>query len=183
MLTEKILNKLILKTDRFYLRPLLKSDVSSRYLSWMNDVIIKKYIVSANKKNNIETLKQFVNEKINKSDCLFLGIFSNENDLHIGNIKYEPINFDDGIATMGIMIGDVNWRGKNVFSEVLLTSSKWLKSEFNISNIQLGVEEDNINAIRAYKKLGFIESKKLPDVDLDPNALKMNLNIDAIKSF
>ena len=178
MVTQEILKNLLLQTDRFYLRPLTKKDASVRYLSWMADTVINKYIESAKYTNNLKSLESFVMEKSNKSDCLFLGIFLRQSHLHIGNIKYEPINFRSGYAVMGVMIGDINWRGKNVFSEVLKNTTEWLKKEFNINQIQLGVEKKNISAIKAYEKLGFTLCKESSNIKSNPNALKMKLLID-----
>jgi len=56
---------------------------------------------------------------------------------------------------MGILIGDPAYRGLGVASEVIRESAVWLKSHRNINQIVLGVSNDNVAAIRAYKKAGF----------------------------
>ena len=42
---------------------------------------------------------------------------------HIGNIKYEPIDFQAATATMGILTGANDWRGKGVGPEVIKGSA------------------------------------------------------------
>ena len=54
-------------------------------------------------------MKQYIKEKRNKFDCLFLGIFLKDANKHIGNIKLEPIDFENKKATLGILIGDKNY--------------------------------------------------------------------------
>jgi len=54
------------------------------------------------------------------------------------------------------LIGDKDYRGKSVGTEVLKASAQWLKLNKNIRQIVLGVSKDNINAIRSYTKTGFV---------------------------
>jgi len=102
-----------------------------------------------------------------------LGIFDIGNNHHIGNIKYEPIDYENRVATMGILIGEEDYRGLGVAPEVIKASSMWLKKTFNITNIILGVSLENDRAISAYEKIGFSTYEK----NLLNNNLKMHLNL------
>jgi RimJ/RimL family protein N-acetyltransferase len=90
-----------------------------------------------------------------RQDTVFLGIFGKENNLHIGNIKYQPVDSQRGYAVMGILIGDPAYRGLGVASEAIKESAIWLKNHRNINQMVLGVHKKNEAAIRAYKKAGF----------------------------
>lgn len=144
-------------SERFLLRELTEEDVNEGYLSWLGDVEAKKYITFAVKTKSLSDLKQYVRDRIGRDDILFLGIFEKNTGLHIGNIKYEPVNSYLGYAIMGLLIGDANYHGKSVASEVLVASAHWLMVNRNIKQIVLGVSKDNYRAIRAYEKAGFIE--------------------------
>ena len=61
---------------------------------------------------------------------------------------------------MGILIGDKKWRGKGVATEVIKDSGKYLKENYKIKYIDLGVNKDNIAAVSAYKKMKFKVIKK-----------------------
>jgi len=146
---------MIINTRRFQLKPLTIKDVTEEYLSWFSksqEVI--QYISFAQKKANINDLIQYVKDRESREDILFLAIFT-ESGQHIGNIKYEPINLKDESATMGILIGDKEWRGKGVASEVIKGSSEYLQENYGIKNIELGVDKNNTPAITAYKKMQF----------------------------
>ena len=95
---------------------------------------------------------------MNSDNCIFLGIFNNTR--HIGNIKFEPIDFIEKYAIMGVLIGDKEWQGKGVFKEIFKQTSKELYS-LGINKIYLGVDTNNFNAISSYIKTGFkiIETK------------------------
>jgi len=143
---------LVINSERFYLRVIKVDDVNKRYGDWLSDPISSKFITM---KSDIKELKEYVRKKIAKQDTLFLAIHSVINKLHIGNIKYEPIDFKNKYALMGILIGDQGWWGKGVASEIITASAKYLKDKYFIDEIILGVKETNTSAIKAYKKTGF----------------------------
>ena len=141
-------------TRRFILKPITLSDVNINYVEWLADNKSNEYIVN---KSSISDLRNYVEERINREDILFLGIFERNSGRHIGNIKYEPISIKLGYAIMGILIGNADFRGCGVAVEVLLESANWLKMNYGIKEIILGVSRHHEYAIRAYKKVGFIE--------------------------
>ncbi len=143
-------------SDRFILKILTKELVTETYLAWFkpeNDSGFIEY--TRNQNITLDSLKIFVEEKFNSKDCLFFGIFDLKDNKHIGNIKFEPVNFQLGYAVLGVLIGAPEWRGKGVFAEVFKALSAELKS-LGISKIYLGVSKENVAAVAAYKKSGFI---------------------------
>jgi len=157
--------KVEILSERFLLRPLTEGDVTERYLSWLCDSDAERFITAAADTKAISDLKEYVSDRIGRVDIFFLGIFEKATGLHIGNIKFEPVNSELGYALMGMLIGEPECRGKGVAAEVLLASAQWLKRNRNITQILLGVSKNNTAAIRAYEKVGFKFSKSefLPD--------------------
>ena len=151
----KFKHSTIILGKRIYLRKLLIKDANKNYLSWFSDNKSKKFIISSSSVNSIKSIKEYIRNKNNKNNVLFLGIFLKSNDKHIGNIKFEPINIKIKETTLGIMIGDKNYRNKGMGREAIDISMNWLKSNFDISNFKLGVDVKNELAIRLYEKIGF----------------------------
>lgn len=149
-------NEILIISERFFLRELTVDDATERYLSWFMEPGTREYISAATKTKSILNIKEYIHERIGREDILFLGIFEKKSGLHIGNIKYEPVDTKLSYAIMGILIGDKAYRGKSVGTEVLKASAQWLKLNKNIRQIVLGVSKDNINAIRSYTKTGFV---------------------------
>ena len=162
-------------TERFYLNELIEGDATERYLGWFDDSETKKFITAASSTKNLSDLRQYILERVGREDILFLGIFEKISGLHIGNIKYEPVNTELGYAIMGIMIGDPAYRGKGVGTEVLIVSAQWLKLYRNIKQIVLGVSNKNLGAIRAYEKAGFLISDTPYIPNRSPGAISMVL--------
>jgi RimJ/RimL family protein N-acetyltransferase len=142
-------------TDRFHLRDLTLDDVSERYLQWFRDPDAGKYISASGATQELADLRDYVLARTGRPDILFLGIFDKATGVHIGNVKYEPVNADLGYAKMGILIGDPSYRGRGVAPEVLAGSAQWLKQHRGVTHIVLTVLADNRRAIRAYEAAGF----------------------------
>ena len=146
---------ILIQTERFLLKTLTEEDVSDRYLGWLNNEGVRSFITAAKRTSTIISLREYVRIQSALPDTLFLGIFCKDNNLHVGNIKYQPVDSQKGYAVMGILIGDPAYRGLGVASEAIKESAIWLKRHRNINQIVLGVDKNNEAAIRAYKKAGF----------------------------
>ncbi len=147
-----------LRTERFVLRPLTEADATPTYLGWLRDPVAEKYIQASATTHELEDLRSYIRARQNREDVLFLGIFEPESGRHIGNIKFEPIDEAAGYAVMGILIGDVQWRGQKVTPEVLRATGAWLREHRQIRQMVLGVSASNTAAIRAYEAVGFIKA-------------------------
>jgi RimJ/RimL family protein N-acetyltransferase len=146
-------------TKRFVLRPLTIKDATPRYSSWFDESASQEFIQASSSAHGVEELRDYIRERLQREDVLFLGIFTRKGAEHIGNIKFEPVDTEKKYAIMGIMIGDPAWRGKGVAAEVIAQSSRWLNQKAGIEQIVLGVDSENHAAVRAYKKAGFREEK------------------------
>jgi len=143
----------ILKTKRFILKPLLENNATQSYINWLIDFRNSGQGLKNNKIITITDLKNYIIEK-NNSDILFLGIFLRNKILHIGNIKFEPLDYKKNQTTMGILIGDLEWRSKGVFNEIIIDIEKYLV-KIGIFKINLAVSKTNLHAIHVYKKNNF----------------------------
>jgi len=148
-------NRIDIRTERFRLRPLSVSDATQTYLQWLMDPDMRRYIQAAQATSDLEKLRTYIRNYYEDESALFLGIFTRDTGVHIGNIKYHPIDAREGYAVMGIMIGDAMWRGKGVAKEVLKGTADWLKRHLSISKIGLGVDKSNTAAVKSYLAIGF----------------------------
>jgi RimJ/RimL family protein N-acetyltransferase len=148
-------------TERFVLRVIHpETDLFQPYLSWMRNEKLSRFIQGVNKNTSLENLHRYVAEKNESPNSLLLGIFHRETSKHIGNLKLEPIVF--GVdATLGILIGEEAWRGKGVGFEVMSRVIAYSFDEFKLNRILLGVELNNLPAVRLYEKLGFRPENKV----------------------
>lgn len=146
---------------RIYLKVLDEEKATQEYCDWLNDPEVNKYLET--KEATIDELKQYIKDKNEDPNCLFLGIFLKENNKHIGNIKLEPIKFDDMRATMGILIGGKDYWGKGMGTEATKLLVDYAFNILGIREVNLGVISENKTAIRVYEKVGFKYENKTPD--------------------
>jgi RimJ/RimL family protein N-acetyltransferase len=140
---------------RIYLRPMTEADATERYASWLNDPEVNKFL--ATKSATVPELREYIAAKNAQAGTLFFGIFLQEDDMHIGTIKLEPIDRVNKKATIAIMIGDKQQWGKGIAKEAMSLLIDYCFSDLQFKEVNLGVLAQNEGAVRAYTKLGFKE--------------------------
>lgn len=142
-----------LTTERLLLKPLTISHLSDNYVSWMNDHNVNKYLETRGN-YTIEKLKLFLVDQ-EKKDIYFWAIHLKDTFEHIGNIKIDPINLDDNSGEYGILMGSKKHWGQGYAKEASQVVIDFCFKTLCLSEITLGVIENNIGAVLLYKKLGF----------------------------
>ncbi len=142
-------------TERFIVKKFSTKFITQKYLSWFGDKNISKFIKF--KPNNIYELKKNVKDTVNKKNTFFFAIFDKKK--HIGNFKIHDVNYKKNLAWFGILIGDKNYRGKSVSTEIIEHCKIFLLKK-KIFYLKLNVDKNNIAALKSYKKSGFILDKE-----------------------
>ncbi|MBP9694924.1 MAG: GNAT family N-acetyltransferase [Candidatus Magasanikbacteria bacterium] len=152
-----------IETPRLVIRTLRVEDASEKYARWLGDPEVNHFLET--RQTSVDELRNYISEKIDLRDTLFLGIFWKENGdlIHIGNLKFEPCDSASGIAHMGIILGEKDFWGRGVATEVTNASLDYLKKELNIKTVTLGVFAEHVAAIRVYEKCGFSMDRILPE--------------------
>ena len=163
------------ESQRLLIRQLAESDNIDVYLSWKQNVS-NSFIESVNSNISKSDLYKYINEKNSKPDALLMGIFDKQTNKHIGNGKFEPINFSEKFAVMGLFIGDLTYRGKGISREFIECCVQNILLPMGIEKVLLGVNKQNVSAIKAYYKSGFQRSKVLR-LDWSADAIELELQI------
>jgi aryl-alcohol dehydrogenase-like predicted oxidoreductase/RimJ/RimL family protein N-acetyltransferase len=149
-----------LESERLFYERLSMEHLSQDYLKWMNDPEVFIYLESGGNYTE-EMLRLYIEQQANK-DILFWAIKIKATGKHIGNIKIDPVYPENNSGEYGIMIGDKTAWGKGYAKEASLRIIAHSFEKFSLSQITLGVIEDNTKAFELYKKMGFeIAEKKL----------------------
>lgn len=143
----------ILESRRIYLEPLTSNHLSQKYVDWLNDPEVNKYLDSGGD-YTIEKLKYFLQD-VEQKDVLFWAIHLKTSKQHIGNIKIDPIISKYGLCEYGILIGEKSAWGKGYAQEASEIVINYCFDQLNLRKMTLGVVEKNINAIKLYTNLGF----------------------------
>ncbi|MDY8138671.1 GNAT family protein [Aquimarina sp. 2201CG5-10] len=142
-----------IETPRLILKPLSLKHLSTKYVGWLNDIEVYRYLETGGN-YTLEDLKEYLKEQEEKK-ILFWAIHIKHNDKHIGNIKIDPIDKQENSGEYGIMMGDRKEWGKGYAKEASLRIIQYCFEEIKLSKITLGVIEKNTSALKLYDKMGF----------------------------
>lgn len=145
----------ILYSERLKFVPLSLAHLSEDYVKWLNDFEVYKYLETGGD-YSIEKLRDFLTT-VEKSNVLFYAVHIQSNNLHIGNIKIDPINLRHRLGEYGIMMGRKSEWKKGYAKEASLRIIDYCFEILDLRKITLGVISDNISALNLYKKIGFIQ--------------------------
>ena len=145
----------LLESERLIYKPLSMEHLSQRYVDWLNDLDVYKYLESGGN-YSLDDLKSFLSD-IEKKEILFWAIHLKTTGEHIGNIKIDPVSKKHNTAEYGIMMGQKTEWGKGYAKEATKKIIDFCFNELKIRKITLGVISENESAYVLYKKIGFIE--------------------------
>ena len=164
-----ISDDLFFKSKRLSYRHLNDSDASDEYVSWFKEKNVRRFIQGSEEFTKKDSLRDYIRGHNSKEDSILLGVFKGLD--HIGNIKYEPIDFKEKVAWLGILIGNESNRSKGFGGEIIESTSLLMKNKLNIKKLKLGVNINNVAAQKSYKKIGF----KIVEKKVESYILQLNL--------
>ena len=142
-----------LETQRLFLEPLSLSHASERYVNWLNDERVNKYLETKNG-YTLNMLNEYL-RSIEENDICAWAVHLKETGIHIGNIKINPIDERNLNAEYGILIGERSSWGKGYAYEASKKVFDFCFADMKLRKITLGVVKANQSAMKLYKKMGF----------------------------
>lgn len=159
----------VLVGERIYLRALRPSDVSQRYVNWLNDPEINRYLESRFSSHDLNSTEAFVACVAESDSSVLFGIFKAADDSHVGNIKVGPIEIKHATADIGLMIGERRAWGKGFGSEAIQLVSQWAFDDLGLKKLTAGAYAENVGSIKAFERAGFeIEGRRLSQAEIAP---------------
>ena len=140
--------------ERIYLSPRNIQDFEI-FTQWLNDFETTDYLGRSGNLVTLEAEKKYLEE--NSSPEATFVIVTIEEDKMIGTVSLERIDTINRTATLGIFIGDKDYRSKGYGTEAIKLILDYGFNYLNLNNIQLNLMEFNERALNCYKKCGFKE--------------------------
>lgn len=145
----------MLKTERLILRPINKSD-GPDIVRWRNQKEITDNLFSdpgLTLHQHNAWYKKYLKEKTR----IEFMIIKKQDNKKIGTIGLNKIDRKNQKAEYGILIGEKDEWGQGYAKEATFAILNYGFKKLNLHKIYLEVFCENTNAIRLYKKIGFIE--------------------------
>ena len=139
---------------RIYLSPRNSDDVEI-FTEWLNDFKTTDYLGRSSIVTTLYDEKKYLEENAT-AEASFVIVTINENKM-IGTVSLESINHINRCATLGIFIGDKEFRNKGYGTEAIKLILEYGFKYLNLKNIKLDLMEFNERALKCYKKCGFKE--------------------------
>ena len=140
--------------ERIYLSPRNTEDVEI-FTQWLNDFETTDYLGRSGMLVTLDFERKYL-ENNSGPDFAFVIVTLEENKM-IGTISLEQIDSIDRTATLGIFIGDKDYRDKGYGTEAIRLILDYGFNYLNLNNIQLDLMGFNERALNCYKKCGFKE--------------------------
>ncbi len=155
--------------ERVELFLLEERDVGTRYVSWLNDPIVNRYLESRFSMHDAASTRAFVDSSLANPLVLLLGIRSRAlGGRHVGNIKLGPIDRHHEVGDIGILIGDPDAWGAGLASSAIRLLCGIAAKQIGLRKVTAGCYASNIGSERAFLKAGFeIEGRRTQHFLLD----------------
>lgn len=141
-----------------YLRSLNPDDASPAYLSWLCDPEINRYLeVRFMPSQTLAQLRDFIETTAGSNDSLLLGMFLNDDNRHIGNIKLGPVDWNHRTADIGLLVGDREQWGKSFATTAIALVSQYAFRELKLAKLTAGCYAENRGSMNAFFKAGFVQ--------------------------
>ncbi len=143
-----------IESESYLLRPFKKSD-AELWQQWDTDPEVQAFMPgSLNEPQDIEEQYKYIEECEADEEGYYWSI-ETKDGVTIGTIALTEFNDYHGVANLGIVIGDKNYWGKGVATEVITTLVNHAFEHLNIFSISAEVEGGNIPMMKALEKVGF----------------------------
>lgn len=140
--------------DRIYLSPRNTED-TEKFTEWLNDFETTDYLGRSAMLVTLDGEKKYLEENATPEATFVIVTFD---DKLIGTVSLEKIDWINRCATLGIFIGDKDYRSKGYGTEAIKLILDYGFNYMNLFNIKLDVMEFNERGIKCYKKCGFKEA-------------------------
>ena len=153
----KTKNKNFLENDSIYLRSVQVTDLEGNYKNWLNDPDVNFHNNHCRFPVSINQLTDYVQNKNTSSTDLFLAIIEKSNNIHIGNIILQNINWIDRSAEIAFLLGEKNYWSKGFMYSAGQLLINHAFTQLNLHRIYLATSSTNIGMQKLAIKLGFVK--------------------------
>jgi len=141
------------------LKPLQRADLNERYLNWLNDPEVTKYMIGERFPVTMDHLEKYCGKMTNSPNHVIFAIWVDK--VHVGNVTLNDIDWVARVANVGIMIGDKEFWRQGVGTESLRQISNYAFEKLNLRKLWAGMAFGNVGSLGAFERVGFSEEGRL----------------------
>ncbi len=139
-----------------YLRPITLEDCTDRYVAWLTDPDINRFLETRWQKTSMEGIRDFVEQMTRSPDNFLFAICTVDTDTHVGNIKLGPVNRNHSFADVSYFIGAKEYWGRGIATEAISLVVQFGFDRLGLHRVQAGVYSTNVGSRKALERNGFL---------------------------
>lgn len=142
-------------SNRLLFRPLIQNDVNEKYVGWLNDPEVNRFLETRFSNQTLETCSAFVAATNADPQSHLCGIFVRNKGCHIGNIKIGFIKSVYSSGQLSLFIGEKSYWRKGLATEAISTITEWAFDTLGLERVEAGCYDENLGSLRAFLKVGY----------------------------
>ncbi len=131
-----------------------------KYKNFLNDHNVTKYLEMGDKPITESVLEQTFLEANSSPNDIVFSVIEKKKKLFIGTTGLYLINWVARRAQFRILLGETKYFGKGYGTEATKLVVDYGFNRLNLESIYLGVNEENVAAIKTYQNVGFVADGK-----------------------
>lgn len=141
--------------ERVLLRPLTAEDVTERYVGWLNDPEVSRFLETRHQRQTLESVAAFVARVTASADSWLFAICRLDDEFHIGNIKLGPEKPHHGLADISLFIGEREVQGRGFGREAIALAARFAFDGLGLRKLSAGCYVENRSSLNAFNRVGF----------------------------
>jgi len=140
---------------RIYLRGLERTDLEAM-VAWINDHEVTRLMFTGDRPACLELLEEQWEQAQGNPKEIAFAVCDNEGDTFIGTTGLYSINWIMRNAEFRVFLGNKAYWNQGIGTECTKLMVVYGFEKLDLNRIWLGVNSENIGAVRAYEKAGFV---------------------------
>lgn len=144
-----------IQSERIELRELTIDDCTERYVGWLQDSEVNRWLETRWSQQDLRSVSEFVARIAADPDSLLAAIVLRDDGRHVGNIKIGPVDWVHKRADISYFIGERDVWGVGLASEAIKLLTDLALGQVGLERVQASLYDMNLGSARALKKAGF----------------------------
>lgn len=146
-----------LESNRIFLKPLSKDELKGNYVKWLNDKEVCKFNSHGETEYTNEMAATFIKSLENDKAKEVYAVYLKEDNIHIGNISLQQIDFKNNNAEIAYLFGEKQYWGQGYAFESSEVIIKRAFKELKLHRLYFGTHIENIAMQKLGENLGFVK--------------------------
>jgi RimJ/RimL family protein N-acetyltransferase len=143
------------------LRLVTLADANERYVGWLRDPEVYRYLETRYSEQTLESVRAFVGSMVDSPHSYLFAIVENVSSLHVGNVKIGPVSPHHSFADVSYFIGERSAWGKGYGTGAVRLVTQFGFERLGLHRCQAGLYESNIGSQRVLEKAGYTYEGRL----------------------